>query len=440
MFKNNYSINQNFFEKILIYLIIFFPLIIILRSTTLNIAALLICFFTIFLLIKKNLYSFVNNTLIKWILFFLIFIIINSLINFYSFEIFFKSIGNLRYLLISIGVVMALNLMTKEQKKILINFNLILISFVALDIIYQFFSYKNIFGFLPGMCNKGIEQGCQRFSGVFNDELVGGAYIAQLGLLFIFISKIKLFEHGSRFFKFKNLFLLLFFTAIIISGERNALIIFLLSISFLLIFQKKFLKLLLIFLFVGSSIFLISIFSSEVKNRYFDKFLNLKTIPISNYFNVVINSPWGYHYQAATELFLKKPVLGNGYKSYRRVCINTEIEKKIYTDADEKPPYSACSTHPHNYLFEMLSENGLIGGFFYLGIIFILLNQLYKNMDKKLDVNKKVLVGLCSLILAILFPLKPSGSFFSTFNAAILFYILGYYIDFVNKVLFRKSL
>ena len=61
-------------------------------------------------------------------------------------------------------------------------------------------------------------------------------------------------------------------------------------------------------------------------------------------------------------------------------------------------------------------------------------------MGKKLDVDTKVLLGLCSLILAILFPFKPSGSFLSTFNAAILFYILGYYIDFVNNVLIRKNL
>jgi hypothetical protein len=36
--------------------------------------------------------------------------------------------------------------------------------------------------------------------------------------------------------------------------------------------------------------------------------------------------------------------------------------------------------------------------------------------------------------LAIILPLKPSGSFFSTFNATMLFYILGFFLHYLKKV------
>jgi hypothetical protein len=36
--------------------------------------------------------------------------------------------------------------------------------------------------------------------------------------------------------------------------------------------------------------------------------------------------------------------------------------------------------------------------------------------------------------LAIMFPLKPSGSFLTTFNASILFYIFGFFLYYTTKV------
>ncbi|MDC1192543.1 hypothetical protein N8003_04635, partial [Candidatus Pelagibacter ubique] len=82
-----------------------------------------------------------------------------------------KSIGNFRYLLLSAAVFYVLQKATKEQKKFLIYFNVILIIFISADIFYQYFTYKNIFGFAPGMCNQSVlPMECQRFSGVFKDE------------------------------------------------------------------------------------------------------------------------------------------------------------------------------------------------------------------------------------------------------------------------------
>ena len=82
---------------------------------------------------------------------------------------------------------------------------------------------------------------------------------------------------------------------------------------------------------------------------------------------------------------------------------------------------------------EFLSEHGIVGFILYIFLLIIILNELFKL--KKYSLNKSVLtaIGIGSLLLSVLFPLKPSGSFFTTFNASILFYTLGFFIFYLNK-------
>jgi O-antigen ligase len=122
-------------------------------------------------------------------------------------------------------------------------------------------------------------------------------------------------------------------------------------------------------------------------------------------------------------------MFGHGPKSYRIVCQNTKIQKKL---KEQKSKYLACSTHPHNYLLEFLSENGIFGGIFFLGIIFIIIRQIL-GVIKKNSSENLLAIAIGSLILAIMFPFKPSGSFFSTLNSVMLFYIFGFYLHYLKK-------
>ena len=91
-----------------------------------------------------------------------------------------------------------------------------------------------------------------------------------------------------------------------------------------------------------------------------------------------------------------------------------------------------CSTHKHNYLMEFLSKwNSRIFIFFnFFSMIF------YKilNINKKSKFKKYAEIGIIILLLSVLFPLKPSGSFFTTFNASILFYLLGFFLFYLNQL------
>ena len=177
-------------------------------------------------------------------------------------------------------------------------------------------------------------------------------------------------------------------------------------------------------------IFFAGMFSKSIEERFLIPIKSLSNINKANLYQKFTNNPWGYHYLASMELFFEKPIFGHGPKSYRIVCKKTKIEKRLN---DKKIPYKACATHPHNYLLEFLSENGIVGGTFYIGFIFTIIYQILVIRKINTPENFKV-VAIGSLILAVLFPFKPSGSFFSTFNSVILFYIYGFYLYYLKKV------
>ena len=102
--------------------------------------------------------------------------------------------------------------------------------FVSFDIFYQFAFSQDIFGIKPLHPSK--------LSGPFGDELVAGGYIHKFSLFGIFV---------LPFFKLKKSYLslilsmlfLIYFTAIILSGNRMPLVLFLLSIFLIILFEQK---------------------------------------------------------------------------------------------------------------------------------------------------------------------------------------------------------
>jgi O-antigen ligase len=422
-------------DKILLSLIFFFPLIIVFRSAAINITVTAVSVIMLFYIIKKNQIKFFKNKLIIYIIIFFSFIFINSIFHFNSFDLLLKSLGNFRYLLLSAGVFLVLEKMQEQQKKIFIYFNVIVIFLIALDVLYQVIFYKDIFGFLPGMCNNNLPIKCTRFSGVFGNELVAGSYLCQIGFLFLVLFlDLDLKKNYSNLLI--KIFLCLFlFVAVLLTGERTSLMIIILSLFFIFFFKKRIINFFIILLFLLIIIFFSAQKIESVNIRYI-KLLDGwgSTSKQTSIANKIIESPWSFHYQAAMELFLEKPIFGHGPKSFRIMCENTNIDKKTREQRDYYRDYRACSTHPHNYLLEFLSEHGVVGGVFFIGFVLIIFTSIYKKCKNNKDKKLLSLILIGSLILAIIFPFKPSGSFFSTFNASILFYIFGLFLHYLKKI------
>ena len=430
---NNPNLNPNFLKITLLSLISIFPLTIVLRSAAINTSTIIISLIILYYICKKINFFFLKDNFIIYLTFFLLFIFLNTVLHFENFKILIKSIGNFRYLLLSIGVVIALSGMSKINKKIFIYLNLILVLFVGFDIFYQYTFNHNILGFAPGMCAKNLTN-CTRFSGIFGSELIAGAFISQIGLLNFFLLDHLELKNKNFNRLTKIIYGLFLFVVILLTGERSALIIFIISFFFYFYFNKK----MVIFLLLSVFFFFLLILMSQNFNSIQTRYINLldgwgskKEITIKQ---KIINSPWSYHYQAAFELFLKKPILGHGPKSFRIKCKDTEIEKKIIENRDYYLDYRSCSTHPHSYVMEFLSEHGIIGFLFFAILFLKILFILFKLKNLTANNNIHLAIGIGSLLLAIIFPLKPSGAFFTTFNASILFYIFGFFLYFLRNI------
>lgn len=423
---------MNLSNKIFILILISFPLIVIIGSAAINLATIITSIICLFFLIKKKETNSFKNKLLIYLIAFFFYIFVNTLVHDQSFTLILKSLGNYRYLILAASVYLALEISSQKLKKIFIYFNLCLVILLGLDIIYQYIFQKDILGLAPGMCDN-YGKNCTRFSGFFGQELIAGAYLVQIGLLVFFL--LQKINNQKNYLEqaIEVIFILFLFVVILLTGERNAIIIFLLSIFFFYIFQKKYINLILIFLFFFICVFIISQRIDFVKKRFLypvDTWGDIYHGKKSTLEEKIIDSPWMLHYKAAVELFLERPIIGHGAKSFRILCKDTNINAKTI---NKKSRYNVCSTHPHNYLLELLSEHGLIGGMLFVGLIMGIVVKIFKIRNYHTR-ESAVAVGLGSLLLAIMFPLKPSGSFFSTFNASLLFYIMGFFLYYSRKV------
>ena len=136
-------------------------------------------------------------------------------------------------------------------------------------------------------------------------------------------------------------------------------------------------------------------------------------------------------YLTSIDLFLDKPLIGGGIKSYRNQCSN-----KLHL------PNRVCESHPHNYILEILNDTGLLGFLLihYL-VVYLLLNN-YKDykLSEKLNstISNWIYLAFILSLFTQFFPIKSSGSFFSTYNSAFIFLILG--ISFgINELKFKNS-
>ena len=119
-------------------------------------------------------------------------------------------------------------------------------------------------------------------------------------------------------------------------------------------------------------------------------------------------------YLTAIDVWLDNPIIGNGIKSFRIKCAT-----KLHL------PNRVCTTHPHNYYLELLNDTGLLGALLLVCAIFYLITNKFFNF-KYYEKNEKLLfICLLIIIIAEFFPLRSSGSFFSTTNSAFIFLILG---------------
>lgn len=404
--EKNFFKNLNIFEKI----ILFFPFCVVAGPAIMNIYLVLVSIFLLYKFFNNKKFRVEKN--LYWILFYFIFILYCIIISFFATDVYNSlraSIGQVRFLLFSLFIMFFF----KDIKNLnfLINTWLALVMIVTLDIFFQSIFLFNIIG-IP-MSYGG------RPSSFFGHEVIAGTFIVYsfIPMIFYYMNN---FIEGN--FRKKTKYIIIYsliFYAVVITGERLALIMLLGATLLSAIFFLRFMQIIIIFVFFSIFIFLSYKFNLMFQNR-----LDLMIEVLSNFYH----SSWGRLYESSYMLFKEHYLSGVGLKNYRVDC-DFQI--------DPRPDHAAqfCSTHPHNFFLEILSETGLIG-FSIFSIFFILILLRLRSIINFKNKNSNLLnYARGSLVVLIIYvwPIKTSGSFFTTFNGSFFWFNLGLAMLLINN-------
>ena len=432
-----YLFSQANFTKgrFLSFLLALLPISFVAGNMIININILLIIVSSL-IIYKGDVFKLKYFLLDKIIFSFFVLILITGLVNEYYFfvnnlspwlgyfKITLKSFLFLKYLLFYI----VLRFLIEKEKidfKIFFLSCLICTLFVCFDIFYQFIFGKDIFGY-------EITGSGAKLSGPFGDELIAGGFIQRFSIFCFFILPLFYPDKNKKYSKYLlPILFLIFFIGIILSGNRMPILLFFLSVFLILIFQKQTRKYFLHFTIIFTVIFYIIFNLNSAVNQNFKSFY----YQINSMLNVVVSrdfmnkkslQPHLYpqylnEFVTFYDTWLMNKYIGGGIKNFRYYC--HKASKK-----DKKKSEFICNMHPHNYYLEILTETGLFG-FSIIILIFsitlyitFLKKYFYTNSSLK---NNNLIIPFLFLFMVEIFPIKSTGSFFTTGNATYLFLLLG---------------
>ena len=385
---------------------------------------------------KKYFEIFKKDVFVKFFIIFLIYLLLNSSINFLlNNKFFFDDFKNyfsrtlflFRFIFYPISIVY---LIRKYDLKFENKFFLIIILtilFVIIDTLIQYVFGVDLFGYVAS------ERGAialNRLSGPFGDELIPGSYLMRYFFIVIFMS-ILIFDEKYNKYLF-TFFLILCLSTILVTGERAAFILTAFGIFLAFISIKKFrINIIISFLILFISAFILLLENPKLKSRVVDH--TLFQLGISNNFDdnskmfkvdlkKFIDSPYGAHWETAFKIWQDNKLLGVGVKQFRVKCSDSK-----YKEIKSKLRSVRCATHPHNTYMEILSETGLIGIILFLLTFFFLIKKTYILCKSK----KKVRWLLIAIIL-FFWPIISTGSFFTN-NTQI-------YLSFLITLIFMSEI
>ena len=407
----NSSNQKFFFYNFPVFLFSFIPLFLITGPFLSDLSISLISLLFLIYCFKKKDFSYFKDKFFYIFLIFWIYLIINSLINNLNIDSLKISFFYIRYGIFVIAIVAFLDF---NSGFIRYFFYCIFICFLTLvlDGFYQYFTGVNILGWASSV----------RISSFFGDEKILGSYLSRLWPIFFGIS-ILIFKQKDKLFFLFILIFILSEALIFLSGDRTAFFYINLSAIFVILFSKKLIKLRLITL--SSSILLliiISFINPTAKERVFDQTIKQMkgndergsklgdsgeiVTPFTQEGIFIFTKTHTHHYITAYKMFLDNKILGVGVKNFRNFC----------NDDKYKVSNLSCSSHPHNSYIQILSETGMIGFVFLLGVLiyfcmFTLKHLILRFKGKYYFTDFEICI--LSGIAIYLWPIIPTGNIFS---------------------------
>ena len=419
--KKNFTSNN-----LLNLLIATIPFSLILGNLAININIIFICFLGIIIFkletfkINKKIYSYLIYSFFAYLILITLYNNLPNINDNYLYkEHIIKSFLFLRFLILFLVV-------NKLVEKNLFNINLFFISCaffamaVSMDLIVQVILKKNI------LINPLVFQP----STFFGVENIAGGYLQKFSLFFIIliVSLVK----KNKLNLYSNLLFMFFLIPILLTGNRMPLILYIFSAFIFFTLQKKiketflFLVFTLLIIFFSIKYFPGGRLSNTLKNFYtgskiiITQFINLNQNDelFKNKANATDTDARSYilHYNTAIEIWKENKFFGSGLKSFRLKC--------TYETGN------TCNSHPHNYILEILVDTGVLG-FILIYLIFIFsIFDFFKFYRHNFGLNLQLFsIPFFLIVFLEFFPLRSSGSFFTTNNATVIFIMVAFLIS-----------
>lgn len=336
---------------------------------------------------------------------------------------------------------------------------------ICIDTIIQHFLGYNIVGIKSHSFGQIQTKVATSF---FLDEKVTGSFIQNFGFYLVFAIFYKIKKNNFISIILKSFLISLISIAIFVSFQRVPMMIWIIFLfSYGIIYYKKRLTTVLISLVIFS-IFVNNFGSKQLLNNYKSFFINVSQIVNLTEKNYKITKDKKHFSNKAENTNSDKIVLDLdtaevtnpdyqgqedllkliGGSGHANIYANSLLiwkdnkflgigQKNFYNKCAENK-FHRCANHPHNYYLEVLTTTGIVGFLFF---IFFLISILLKTIYSiKIYYNKKNSFKFDILFLALInflmffFPLKSTGSFFTTTNSTYMVITLVILLSQLQKI------
>ena len=441
----NQKTNETRLVQILFYT---YPLWFIDGNLAVSINTLLFIFTSLFLIKKKQLTFRFNN--LNWLLIiFFSYFFLSTTINFLSPGILndrletlllennpiFKSFMLIRFLILIIIIDTLFINKILNLKKLFLS-SLLCTSFVSFDVILQYITGFDLFGFKSSYTWN---------SGPFGDERIASTYLKN----FSFFSFFYIFAtcKNKNFSKPLFIFIIIFhLLAILLAGNRMPMVLFLFGCVLIIFFIRNLRIVMSLSLIIFISIFFLLIKNDKNFRHAYGAFFSdiniIKLVKINKDItskqadekkaaeeyeatvprSVIFLRHSGYNrvFHTAITMWKEQPLTGFGFKSFRIKCWDMLNKDNAERKITKRPQSIVCANHAHNYYLELLSEAGIIGTSLMVIFFLILLKDSFfyiKKYSQQKNLELNLLIPVIILFFLEIWPLKSTGSFFTTWGA-----------------------
>ena len=395
--------------------------------------------------VKERIWIYYKNKFFKLFILFYIIINLSAVFSENPFISLKTSVPYIRFALFSLAIIFIIN--NRKNFEIIFLKNLMVVIVVLLlDGALQYFSGESSLGWINKLFNSPLFQNNYtlkmnyKIQSLFGDKGVYGSYILRFSPLLIFlIMKTNLFKKFNLLLI--TIFYSLFFIAIMFSGERSSLILFLILIFFNISFLKgyKIFKLLIV-LFISLFFIFSLIINKELNNRYIitTKYLILSLNQETNKNEILkleeedsnhikYNSISNYSglFRTGLLMFEDSPFFGKGPRAFKYLSADERFSPEYVNG--KKIVY--FNSHPHNFYIQLLAEVGIFGFLFFIFHLFAFLYACFFKVKGRNLIYKDYEVVIFSGLLIILWPFIITGNLFNNWISIFNFFLIGFFLS-----------